>query len=95
MISPLYLGPAIHTVEGGNYISPELQSGGVYDDTGEARETTLYQPLYVCVPHKRVVMKTPSTPDIKQHQQSQATTTSNRKSVNAEIEVSEGRISSL
>ena len=88
----LFTEPAIATVEGGNYISPELQCGAVYDGTEEARETTVYQPVYVCVPHKGVVMKTPSTPEIKQHQQSQA---NNRKSVNTEIEVSESRVSSL
>lgn len=78
-------------MEGGNYVSPELQSGGVYDDSN-GEETTIYQPVYVCVPHKEVVMKTPSVPEIKPHQQSQA---GNRKSVNAEIELSGSRVSSL
>ena len=84
--------PAIAEVEGGNYISPELQCGAVYDGTdGEAWETTLYQPVYVCVPNKGVVMKTPSTPEII-HQQ---THSNDRKSVTTEIEVSESRVSSL
>lgn len=84
--------PAIHTVEGGNYVSPELQSGGVYGCTEGEPETT-YQPMYVCVPHKKVVMKTPSTPDIKRHK---LQADSNKRTVSMpEIEVSEGRVSSL
>ncbi|KAF6030613.1 hypothetical protein EB796_011074 [Bugula neritina] len=55
------LKPAEQSVIGGNYTSPELQTGAVYDGTEEARETTVYQPVYVCVPHKRIMQPTTST----------------------------------
>lgn len=43
--------PAAKTVEGGNYFSPELQVGQVYDGTLNKETTIIYQPVYVCVPH--------------------------------------------
>ena len=98
---------ALASVEGGNYISPELKAGAVYDGTEDAHgEVILYQPVYICVPHKRIVMKAPSTPDVKHHQQQQSqqkqqTTNNNscstaRQSSHSEQkEVSESKVSSL
>lgn len=86
------------SVEGGNYISPELKAGTVYDGTeDEHGEVILYQPVYICVPHKRIVMKAPSTPEVKHHQQQTNNNSCQaaRQSSRAEVELSETKVSSL
>lgn len=82
-------------MEGGNYISPELQSGAVFDGDGEPEETIIYQPVYVCVPHKGLVMKTPSALEIKRHQPPQIDTRKSTTVETVEIEVPGSRVSSL
>ncbi|CAC5396249.1 unnamed protein product [Mytilus coruscus] len=49
---------AITSVEGGMYVSSEFQLGQVYIGEGEEPddEVILYRPVYVCVPHEKIMV---------------------------------------
>lgn len=85
-------------MEGGNYISPELQVGQVYDGTsGQAEETIIYQPVYVCVPHKKLNIKNIShTIQSSQSDIIKASgATTSFKADSQEMELESGRLTSV
>lgn len=49
---------AVTNVEGGMYVSSEFQLGQVYIGEGEepVDEVILYRPVYVCVPHEKIMV---------------------------------------
>lgn len=54
----LFADHAVTNVEGGMYVSSEFQLGQVYIGEGEEPddEVILYRPVYVCVPHEKIMV---------------------------------------